>query len=107
MNEIKLQIFLNHSNIVKLYTIFNDRLYVYLVLEACTEGNLYQFMQNKGKIPEEETSLILKSVCQAVAELHQYQIIHRDLKPENIVLCYGMPKICDFGWSAHLQNSMR
>lgn len=50
MNEIKVQLFLNHSNIVKLYTIFNDRLYVYMVLEACTEGNLYQLMQSKGKI---------------------------------------------------------
>lgn len=32
MNEIKVQLFLNHSNIVKLYTIFSDRLYVYMVL---------------------------------------------------------------------------
>jgi len=64
-------------------------------------------MQSKGKVSEDDTSIILKSICQAVAELHQHQIIHRDLKPENIVLCYGMPKICDFGWSTCLRDSMR
>ena len=39
--------------------------------------------------------------------MHRFQIIHRDLKPENIVLCYNMPKICDFGWSTWLNDSMR
>ena len=31
LNEIKLQAFINHSHIIKLYTIFHDKLYVYLV----------------------------------------------------------------------------
>jgi serine/threonine protein kinase len=56
-------------------------------------------MKRKGKIPESETKVLIKSICEGLAELHHYNIIHRDLKPENIVLCYGMTKICDFGWS--------
>lgn len=54
---------------------------MYLLLELCSEGNLYQYMQKKLRIPEEEASLILKSVCEAVGELHHYQIVHRDIKP--------------------------
>ena len=99
VKEIKIQSFLSHSHIIKLYSVFDDRENIYLLLELCSEGNLYQHMQKKLKIPEEEASAILKSVCEAVSELHMYQIVHRDIKPENIVMCYGMAKICDFGWS--------
>lgn len=106
INQIKFQSFINHSNIVKLYSIIHDRLYVYLIMEACVEGNLYSFMRKTGKVKEKEASAILKSVAEALGELHEYQIIHRDLKPENIVICYGMSKICDFGWSA-IKASLR
>lgn len=46
-------------------------------------------------------------MCEAVGELHLYQIVHRDIKPENIVMCYGMAKICDFGWSTEIKDQMR
>ena len=64
-------------------------------------------MQKKLRIPESEASTILQSVGEAVGELHKYQIVHRDIKPENIVLSYGMAKICDFGWSTEIKDSMR
>jgi serine/threonine protein kinase len=49
----------------------------------------------------------LKEVCEGVSELHENNIVHRDIKPENIVMCYGMAKICDFGWAAQVKYSMR
>ena len=49
----------------------------------------------------------MKEVCEAVHELHSSNIIHRDIKPENIVLCYGMAKICDFGWSTEIKENLR
>ena len=107
VKEIKIQSFLNHSHIIKLYSVFDDKDHIYLLLELCSEGNLYQLMQKKLKVSEEEASTILKSVCEAVGELHHHQIVHRDIKPENIVMCYGMAKICDFGWSTEVKDSMR
>lgn len=107
VKEVKIQSFLDHSHIIKLYSVFDDRDNIYLLLELCSGGNLYQYMQQKLKIQEEEASLILKSVCEAVGELHHHQIVHRDIKPENIVLCYGMAKICDFGWSTEIKEEMR
>jgi serine/threonine protein kinase len=38
--------------------------------------------------------------------LHLNGIIHRDIKPENIIICGGVAKITDFGWSA-ITNSDR
>lgn len=60
-------------------------------------------MQKKIKFTEDETSSILKYVCEGVLELHESDIVHRDIKPENIVMCYGMAKICDFGWSTSIK----
>lgn len=37
----------------------------------------------------------------------QLNLIHRDVKPSNILLNkYGQVKICDFGISGHLTNSI-
>ena len=55
VKETKIQNFLSHSHIVKLYTVFDDAENVYLLMELCCEGNLYEYMQKKGKIPEDET----------------------------------------------------
>ena len=35
IREIKIQTFLNHVNIIKLYSVFHDRFNVYLLLEYC------------------------------------------------------------------------
>lgn len=38
IREIKIQSFLKHPNIVKMYTFFSDAQYVYLMLELCYSG---------------------------------------------------------------------
>lgn len=105
--EIKIQSFLNQPNIAKLYSVFDDSENVYLLQELCCEGNMYHFLQKKGSLSEKEAKFYLLSICEAIAEMHSFNIMHRDLKPENIVLSYGMAKICDFGWSTQIKDSMR
>ena len=46
--------------------------------------------------------------------MHEKGIIHRDLKLENLLLNYVIysfiqdtVKICDFGWSVHLEEDLR
>lgn len=39
--------------------------------------------------------------------LHRNGYAHRDIKPENIIIWDGMIKICDFGWAANCQNTLR
>ena len=45
--EIKLQMFLDHPNIVKLYGFFDDPEHIYLVMEYMEEGTLYERMQKQ------------------------------------------------------------
>ena len=70
-------------------------------------GQLFQQLKRSEPLPEVKVANYMKQVCTAVDELHACKVIHRDLKPENIVMHEGVVKVCDFGWSVHLDNKMR
>lgn len=87
LREIKIQSFLSHPHIVKLYHVIVDEEYVYLFLEPCLGGDLYSNAKLKnGRLGEKEVREIIKQVTIAVEYMHKNDIIHRDLKPENILL---------------------
>jgi serine/threonine protein kinase len=101
VREIKIQSFLAHPNVVKLYHSFIDKEFVYLFLEPCLDGDLFATCKRKGRLSEKEAREVVKQVCSAVEYMHKHDIIHRDLKPENILLHEGVAKICDFGWAVY------
>jgi serine/threonine protein kinase len=51
-SEIKLQWFLNHPNLVKLYDFFDDRHNIYLFVELGSDGHLFDLMEKKGTFSE-------------------------------------------------------
>lgn len=58
-------------------------------------------------IPEEILGKIARSVVKALHYLYEMKVIHRDVKPSNILIsCNGEVKLCDFGISGHLVNSI-
>jgi aurora kinase len=90
-----------------LYGCFHDHSNIYLLLEYCPGGQLYDLFKVKSKLSEAEWMPIMKGIAEALYELHMHHVIHRDLKPENVVLAFGMPKIGDFGWSVYSRNDKR
>jgi serine/threonine protein kinase len=52
VREIKIQSFLSHPNIVKLYTFFADHKHIYLVQELCSSGQLYCLLKRKRRLTE-------------------------------------------------------
>lgn len=99
-NEISIQKGLNHPNIVKLFSCFQDEEKVYLVLEYCKGGSLAQLLQKQKRISESRAFFYFLQTCIGVNYLHKQDIIHKDLKPANILIgSEGSVKICDFGLS--------
>lgn len=91
----------NHDNIIKLYGAFEDKSYIYLIMELATDSTLFSKLKKLKKLPEQQAAVYLGDIVKALIYLHSQKpvIIHRDLKPENILLCDNKCKIADFGWS--------
>lgn len=59
------------------------------------------FIEEKGKIEEEELRKIFRQIIRALDYCKIKNIAHRDLKPENILLnISGDVKVSDFGLSS-------
>ena len=88
--EINLLRATDHPNIIKLYETFEDKQYIYLIMEECNGGELFQRLalnaKNNKLYTEKDAAKLMKQILGAVNYLHHHGICHRDLKPENILL---------------------
>lgn len=89
----------SHPNIVNLLQSFDTANHVYLVLEFCSNGDLYEAIrQDKGPLETEHVRDFMLQLVSAVESMHSKGIYHRDIKPENIFLTHdGLMKLGDFG----------
>jgi calcium-dependent protein kinase len=105
--EIDLLRATDHPNIIKLYDIFEDNIFIYLIMEECTGGEFFDRLAKRAKenkmYTEKDGARILKQILQAVNYLHSHGVCHRDLKPENILFSTisedSQVKLIDFGLS--------
>jgi len=75
-----------HPSIVSIYGAFEDRKNVYMVMELCEGGELFDMILEKGHFSESIAATIIRTVLEVVDRFHSYGVIHRDLKPENFLL---------------------
>ncbi|XP_031563744.1 dual specificity mitogen-activated protein kinase kinase 5-like [Actinia tenebrosa] len=76
-------------------------------ISMCTEYMDGGSLENYGKIPEPVLGRIAVSVVKGLAYLWDQKIMHRDVKPSNfLVNTQGQVKLCDFGVSRQLVNSV-
>jgi serine/threonine-protein kinase len=96
-NEIKLVAGLEHSSIVPVYDVGEEKGQPYFVMRYMPGGSLAQRIA-KGKLSLAETARIIEKVASALAYAHKKGVIHRDLKPDNILFDNdNEPFISDFG----------
>jgi len=88
-----------HSNVVNLLTFFETETQLFLILEYCAMGDLYEaIQQDKGPKETRHVRDFMLQLVNAVECLHAKGISHRDIKPENIFLtANGNMKLGDFG----------
>jgi len=105
--EIDMMKKMDHPNIIRLFETFEDRNHIYLVMELCEGGELFDRVVAAGKLGEAETALVIRDLLRAVFYMHQQDIVHRDLKPENFLLQNkgeiegNVLKLIDFGTARH------
>ncbi|XP_019728939.1 serine/threonine-protein kinase Chk1 [Hippocampus comes] len=96
--EICVHKMLNHRNIVRLFGHRKEGTTVYLFLEYCTGGELFDRIEPDVGMPEKDAHRFFQQLVAAVEYLHGIGITHRDIKPENILLDdKDNLKLTDFG----------
>ncbi|KAK7526536.1 kinase-like domain-containing protein [Phyllosticta citriasiana] len=88
-----------HPNIVNLIHTFESPNHIYLVLELCPNGDLYEAIRlGRGPLETEHVRDFMHQLISAIEFMHEKGIYHRDIKPENIFLTQdGSMKLGDFG----------
>ncbi|KAI8823385.1 putative calmodulin-dependent protein kinase type 1 [Fimicolochytrium jonesii] len=87
LNEIEVlkKVSKGHPNIVTLWDYFETPNNLYLVMDLCMGGELFDCICERGSFTEADAAEIVQVVVSAVAYLHDHNIIHRDIKPENLL----------------------
>ena len=110
-NEVNILSNLDHPNIVKYFGVYEDELYIHILMEYLKGYDLYKIIALKKYTGFDEKDMceIVYQLLQALSFIHNQNIIHRDIKPENILFAnkkdYSTLKLIDFGLSTYLEKS--
>ena len=97
----------DHPNVVELIDAYEGSKHIYIVMELCEGGELFDRIVARGHYSEKDAATIFRTMMRTVAHCHNLGVIHRDLKPENFVLKTTEPdaaiKAIDFGLSTYFE----
>mmetsp|Transcript_49020 Transcript_49020/g.116631 ORF Transcript_49020/g.116631 Transcript_49020/m.116631 type:complete len:509 (+) Transcript_49020:143-1669(+) len=103
--EIQIMKIMDHPNIIKLFETFEDHRNIYLIMELCSGGELFDRIIDAGHFSEVQAAILMQQIVRAIYYMHENHVCHRDLKPENFLFQTKDPiekntlKIIDFGLS--------
>lgn len=100
---ISLKVLRGAPHIVRLFDVFKEKRFTYLVMEEMAGGQLLRRIAEKEVYTEREARSVCKILFSAVDYCHKMKIAHRDLKPDNLLLLNEKDdtsiKIADFGFA--------
>ncbi|WRX12119.1 Protein kinase domain - like 10 [Theobroma cacao] len=92
------------KNIVEIKGAYEDPLYVHIVMELCSGGDLFDRIKKRSQCySEREAAKLIKIIVGVIEACNALGVMHRDLKPENFMLVnkdddFSL-KAIDFGYS--------
>lgn len=105
--EVALMRLIDHPHLMKLVEVCESQRHLYMVLEFCAHGELFDFLVARRRLEPELALRIFRELIYGLEYLHAHAICHRDLKPENILLdeCDHV-KIADFGFARWMRSNI-
>nr|GMC47824.1 calcium-dependent protein kinase 29 [Ipomoea batatas] len=105
---LMLQHLTGQPNIVEFKGAYEDGENLYVVMELCSGGELFDRITAKGNYSEKEAARIGRQIVNVVHVCHFMGVMHRDLKPENFLLVSkdddSPLKATDFGLSVFIEE---
>jgi len=91
----------DHENIVRLGDWCDTKKRIYMVVEFCDGGDVFERVVQYKKFSEKSAIHVIKAVCSGLQHIHKMGYVHRDLKPDNLMYLTkevdSKIKIIDFG----------
>lgn len=91
---------LNHPMVLQFHDVYESAKEWILVTELLSGCELFDYITEKDFLEEQEATMYIRNILQAVQYLHEKNVCHLDIKPENIMLvdpANGTIKLIDFG----------
>lgn len=107
LTEAKLLKSLHHPGIPKIYDIYEDNDYYYLIEEYTKGEPLDEFLLHQSHISQHTFIDLCLQLCGIFQYLHSLQpspILYLDLKPEHIIVCGMHIKLLDFNVANYVSN---
>mmetsp|Transcript_11001 Transcript_11001/g.19619 ORF Transcript_11001/g.19619 Transcript_11001/m.19619 type:complete len:729 (+) Transcript_11001:54-2240(+) len=99
--EVGLLQTLKHQNIVRFWDVYEDVHFLYVVMDLCRGGEVFDMVLKQKRFTEDNAATIGTQMLSAIAYIHSKEIMHRDIKAENFLLANDSPtsvvKMIDFG----------
>nr|XP_039264000.1 serine/threonine-protein kinase LATS1-like isoform X1 [Styela clava] len=84
--------------VVRLYYTFQDKQFLYFVMDYIPGGDMMSLLIKKGIFSEQLAQFYTAELTLALESVHKMGFIHRDIKPDNILIDRdGHIKLTDFG----------
>ena len=95
--EISLAAGLQHPHIVPLLTAGASEGLPFFTMPYVKGESLRAQIAQRGELPVNEATRVLREVASALAFAHDAGVVHRDIKPDNVLLSGGSAMVTDFG----------
>eukprot|EP01062_Namystynia_karyoxenos_P051697 TRINITY_DN4072_c0_g4_i1.p1 TRINITY_DN4072_c0_g4~~TRINITY_DN4072_c0_g4_i1.p1 ORF type:complete len:406 (+),score=112.90 TRINITY_DN4072_c0_g4_i1:105-1220(+) len=92
---------LQHRNVVQLREVLQTDKHLYVVMELCAGGDLFDRIVSEQKLSEDVARRYFQQLICGLEHCHAQGVVHRDLRPESLLLGQdGMLKIGSFSFAA-------
>ena len=98
LREARVAARLRHPNVVTTHEYVATPAASLIVMELVAGDTLQAVLQQRGRLPLEETLALIAQAAAALDYAHAQHVVHRDVKPANIMIePGGHVKVMDFG----------
>lgn len=109
--EIEILQHLSHPSIVEFEDVIETADKIFVIMELVQGGELFEYLLDRGPLPEEVAVHIMRQVMSAITYMHDRGVVHRDLKAENLLVVdptadFPTVKLIDFGFSTILRHNL-
>lgn len=106
--EIEIHRRLHHDNVVAFHGCFEDKKFIYILLELCSNHSLMEMHKRRKVLSEPEVRYFTRQIILGCIYLHSCKIVHRDLKLGNLLISESMEiKLADFGLATRLNEHQK